>query len=323
MNDKRMIWCISLAALALISNILQLILGFIRHGQTEQTIRNAAGILPWPDYYSGLFFADNCLAQSKIIYSGSGKVVGIFPMFFAEIFVLLVAIAFVFTVAIVSRQFQVSRFGIICAILVSISLFLVDQVRYYFTSVADLSKTFFTWSSYCVHGDWGWLFDAIGYLFMYALITIAIAYFIAAISKLRDAELDIEMPWLGQPDAFKAVEATFSWLVYFGYLFLVIWVVFSGLNPEASKLYAVQVLIIYAVIFAFYFMTIYRYSRIAIWYDKESRLYDNPCSSPIAELLAPHGTRAFQILIKLSLPVIFILSIWFEVFKELLGILSG
>ena len=157
---------------------------------------------------------------------------------------------------------------------------------------------------------------------MYLLIAFSVTFFIAASRELKNSNLKITEAWLGQSGAFKAVEATFSWLVYFGYLFLVIWVVFSGLNPEASKLYAAQVLVIYTVIFAFYFYIRFQYARIALWYEKASKDQDAAHPSPITELLAPHGTRAFQILIKLSLPVIFILSVWFEILKELPGLLG-
>lgn len=316
-----------LAIATIILNVMQLGVGFFRNAFNANSIRIAAQD---DSYFSWLIFSSQCVAQKSYLIEVSTKtfvsksvLVGIFPMFFAETAVMFIVLAFAGMTIYFTRHATVNQQAAQWGIGLAVLLFVIDQGRYAYTSIIDVTKRFFTWSSYCVHGDIGWLFDALAYVAMYGTTAICIAAFVASLIELQTKNLDPAAPYFGKREAFFAVESTFSWLSYFGYAFLVIWVVFSGITPEASRVYALQAVVIFIIIFGFYFSVLFRYLQVSLWHQE--RLLSSSkkiAANPVVEFTAPHGTKLVQTFIKLALPIIFFLSVWFEWIKPL-AVLSG
>ncbi|RLJ40684.1 hypothetical protein BCF46_3253 [Litoreibacter meonggei] len=314
-------WTVSAIALliAVIGNLLQLIIGFNRGTNTGENIVSQYKNFDAQGIY---FFVGKCEDQAALLQSHDAVIVGIFPMFFAESIVLALGTAFCFLVLNVTRSFEFSRTIVLSGLTLSSALLVLDQGRYLYTSILDADKLFFTWSSYCINGTWGWVFDLVGYLGFYLLLALAISGYLASLTDFRAIDWN-EATTSAQEFVNKplvALDATLSWLTYFAYAYLLIWLVFSGITPNASKLYAAQVVIIFAVIFAFYFVTVWSLARS---YFQIEKLKPNFKQNPIADLYAPHGTRLVEIFIKLSLPAVLFLSVWFDWLKGLLSFLQG
>lgn len=305
-------------SVAIAGNLFQLVVGLLRGTQTESSIIT---------HYSSFnpqgihFFLEYCERQAALLQSDDVVIVGILPMFFAEAVVLAIGATFCFLVLRVTRSFKLPRAQIFQGLAISCGLLALDQGRYIYTSIYDPEKLFFTWSSYCIHGTWGWFWDFIGYLGFYILLALAISSYLTALKNFKAIDWNQTPKSHSKPiEPLVALDATLTWLTYFAYAYLLIWLVFSGITPDASKIYAAQVFVIFGVIFAFFFVTTLALAQAYLRIEA-LRKYATP--NPISELYAPHGTRVVEIFVKLSLPAILFLSVWFDWLKSLLSFLQS
>ena len=247
------------------------------------------------------FFADR---SGDVVFSG------INPVFFAEGFVLLLVAMLVAIVTFSNPDCKPDWLDRGIGLSFGTALFGYDLHRYinssvFFTSLDGSAKGLYTWSSYCFHGDVGWLFDALGYLLMYMMLALGVSIFTRSARAVYfedAANLDVALNTIGR---------VYTWLPYFSYLGFAGWVTFTGLNKAGAGLYQAQALLVTGfvlLIFAACLITLVAASQRPAYHDRP--LFN--------ELLSPFGTKSVNILIRIILPPLTMLAITNEVIRSLL-----
>lgn len=155
------------------------------------------------------------------------------------------------------------------AVFVGLILLVVDQVRYLNTSVFPVEKNFFTWSSYCFHGDLAWLFDVLAYVPLYFGLGAAITIFWKASNRVVATNADIRRVDLGLGAEYKAISGTMAWTSAISIFFFVVWLVGTRISPSSSVFYAAQATLIYGLILVLVFYSGFRAFRLNKWYSEE------------------------------------------------------
>jgi hypothetical protein len=197
--------------------------------------------------FEALYFADKCLSQVTNFKVTPGAVFGgLNPVFFAEMAVLFLTFALVALVAYCPSRTAVRESDRILGFLVFSILLIADQARYFATSVDPSAfsflgpsftlgpKMFFTWSSYCFHGDIGWLFDVLGYIFMYAAVGLGVAIMSAIVSQFRKDVSENDISKIGENYRFSTICRIYVWLPYFSYFGFAIWLSCTKIDGAAS-----------------------------------------------------------------------------------------
>ena len=284
--------------------------------------------------FASFMFSDFCKAQYQSVMrynevgSNSEEVVfsGINPSLWGEIAVLCLVGGLAFLVFVSGPESRISWGHFVVGGLIGMVLIVVDQCRYIDTSVLATTKYFFTWSSYCFHGDRGWFFDILGYVFMYAVVAVAVAGFSAAVTALRPSQVDVANIKTDQASKLNMICRVYTWLPYFSYMGFAVWTVCTGIDSNASQAYAEQAIfitVVLLVVFLACVLTMYRvsrvYDRLAHSREQESNA-DEILETPIYCHLGPFGSKAFNTLIRILLPPLAMLALWYDVFSAFLGV---
>ena len=284
--------------------------------------------------FVNLVFSDFCRAQYQfVVHSREVKTndkgvifSGINPSMWGEIAVLCLVGGLAFIVFISGLESRISSKHFVVGGLVGMLLLIVDQARYLSTSVLATTKHFFTWSSYCFHGDWGWFFDILGYVFMYAVVAVAVAGFSAVVTALRPAHIDVANPKMGQASKVNMICRVYTWLPYFSYMGFAVWTVCTGIDSNASQAYAEQAIFITLVLLVVFIACVHTMYRVSRVYDRlacaqeqesnEGEILENPMHC----YLGPFGSKAFNTLIGILLPPLAMLALWYNVFSAFLAV---
>lgn len=246
------------------------------------------------------------------------------PVLWAELSVLILVCVLVALSVFNKVPGQFRSLDLLAGVVAGTVLFVGDQLRYYNTSVAAETKSLFTWSSYCLHGDLGWFFDAMGYLSMYAAVGLGVAVFSQALSHLKNGKIDITEPKMGQKAALDMVCRMYTWLPYFSYMGFAVWVACTQINENASQYYGAQAILVTAILVVVWGVCSFALYQVSKRYDEKladisqensQAAYDNP----VREFLDPFGSKAFNTLIKILLPLLTLLAIWYKVLATFVG----
>ena len=284
--------------------------------------------------FGNFVFSDFCGAQYQsvvcsrefltndrgVIYSG------INPSMWGEISVLLLVGVLAFLVFISGPDSRINSKHFVVGGLVGMLLLVVDQARYIITSVLATTKHFFTWSSYCFHGDWGWFFDILGYVFMYAVVAVAVAGFSAAVAALRPSHIDVANPKMGQASKLNMICRVYTWLPYFSYMGFAVWTICTGIDSNASQAYAAQAIFITLVLLFVFIVCVHTMYQVSRVYDRLARARTQESNegeileNPMHCYLGPFGSKAFNTLIRILLPPLAMLALWYDVFSAFLAV---
>lgn len=246
------------------------------------------------------------------------------PVLFAEIAVLTLVGALVGIVVFNRSGERLSRFDVKVGVAVGVILLLSDQARYIYTSVLVDNKFLFTWSSYCFHGDLGWAFDVAGYFFMYAVVALGVAVFSQAIRHFRYDEIDVYLPKMGQPKSVDMVCRVYTWLPYFSYAGFAVWVACTQINSSASQYYGGQAVLVTGILVAVWAVCCWALYRASQIYDEHLLVLSvedtqRALENPVKEFLDPFGVKAMNTLIRIVLPLLTLLALWYKVVAALLS----
>ncbi|WP_299866751.1 hypothetical protein [uncultured Roseobacter sp.] len=217
-----------LFALAVIANLFQLFsVNFAALLSTESMIADFQARAQTG--FEGLIWSEQCVYQSALLdqffASGTGEVVfsGINPVFFAEGLVLLLAALLVAIVTYSNPTCKPNWLDWTIGVFFGLALFIYDFNRYIGSSVFFVSangdpKGLYTWSSYCFHGDLGWLFDVLGYLFMYGMLALGVSIFSRSVRGVYNEDA------ANMDTALNTVGRIYTWLPYFSYMGFAGWV---------------------------------------------------------------------------------------------------
>ena len=216
-------------------------------------------------------------------------------------------------------------FSIKHSLIAGLVLLLVDQIRYLNTSVFKVEKNFYTWSSYCFHGDLAWLFDVLAYAPLYFGLGAAITIFWKASNRVKSTNADIHLVDLGLGAEHKAISGTMAWTSAISIFFFVVWLVGTRISPSSSVFYAAQATLIYGLILLLVLYSGFRALRLNQWYDTEvlkvrkslakkegvdvakiglRDLEDEGIKpNPFAPYIGPHGTSFGKLVASVVIPI--------------------
>jgi len=188
--------------------------------------------------------------------------------YIGETFVLLTVFAFFGGVCVYFRDF-LFRDGAPFLVPIFLLLLFSDQTRYYFTSIHDVDKKFFSWSSYCLRGELGWAFDFATYAAMYVPVALVISGLLAINRRVSKADFDLYKVGFGYQGDLDVIEGVFKWLRVVAISFFFIWPITNKLDENANILYAIQAMALFTLIAIVYIWALYIFRRIDIWYESK------------------------------------------------------
>jgi len=266
-------WCLGAAV---ILNFFQFLVSpyDILKDKTTITAALDVGVKSFPNTLFG-----NCHLQleylSNNIIKKSIIIGGINPVFWVEYALLITTFSIVFLVYFKSKKIinvHGEIFSPQWAIIIGLILLTLDQVRYINTSVIIIKKNFYTWSSYCFHGDFGWLFDILAYIPVYFALGAIITIFIRVVMRVSPDNADIKFNNIGLKLEHNFISGTMTWVSLISITFFVFWLAGTNIGISASVFYALQAFFVFLLILGLLLYSGYRSYKINIWYQNEFEL---------------------------------------------------
>ena len=312
-----------LIALAIVSNTVPMYFGLKNDLRSVEKMKvffsqqNISG-------FSGLIFKDRCMKQYEFYAQSDPNdfiFAEIFITTFTELFFMLL-IGILSYLAIASRSnAPIKMTYVIYGFLIAWSLFLVDQSRYYFTSIGDDEKRLFTSSSYCFQGDMALFISTVGYFLMHTALALGIARFISlSMDALRKNPVESIMK-IDKSESLYAVCRIYTWLPYFSYIGFAVWIAGTGITGYASKLYLYEAIMITSVLVVVFIACLIililissKYNNVLMKKSGKEMSRCNANDNPLDELLGPFGSRAFNVFIRVVTPLLTFAALYYKLF---------
>lgn len=197
---------------------------------------------------------------------------GVNPVFWVEIILLMTTFSIVFLIYFRSKniiKLDTTIFSFRWSIATGAILLMIDQIRYINTSVTIIKKNFYTWSSYCFHGDLGWLFDVLAYVPVYFSLGAIITIFVRVVMRVSPDNANIKFNNIGMKLEHKFISGTMTWVSLISITFFVFWLTGTNIGITASIFYAAQAVVIFLLILCLLMYSGYRSYTINSWYQNQ------------------------------------------------------